>query len=224
MGLERFTRSASQPDASVPGPVARALEGPSGRSAEVCDLCAKPVGDHHRHIVDIEERSLQCACRACALLFTDDGAGQFRAVPERYREIERFELERRQWASLRIPVDLAFVMRNSHQERMVAFYPSPAGATESELPLEAWEDILAANPVLRELEPDVEAVLIRVRDDEQPEAFTVPIDRCYELVGHLRLNWRGFGGGQDVRRRIEAFFTEVASSARASASAQEAVG
>ena len=29
----------------------------------------------------------------------------------------------------------------------------------------------------------------------------MPIDVCYELVGHLRMLWRGFDGGQDVRAR-----------------------
>lgn len=216
MGLERFTAEGGAGGGSVPGPVARALGERRARPTEVCDLCSTPVGGDHRHVVDVVERSLRCTCRACALLFTEDGAagGQHKTVPERHRELERFELERRQWAALRIPVDLAFVMRDSHQGRIVAFYPSPAGATGSDLPLEAWEEIVAANPSLEQLEADVEAVLIRVRDDHAPEAYTVPIDRCYELVGHLRLNWRGFGGGQEVRRRIDAFFEEVRAEAR----------
>ena len=44
---------------------------------------------------------------------------------------------------------------------MTAFYPSPAGATESLLPLTAWEEIVRENPALREMQPDVEALLVR---------------------------------------------------------------
>lgn len=216
MGLDRFTAAGGTRDGSLPGPVARAFERRRPSPTDVCDLCSEPLGADHRHLVDVVERGLRCVCRACALLFADDGAagGQHRAVPERYRELDRFELDRRRWTALRIPVDLAFVMRSSHQDRIVAFYPSPAGAIESELSLAAWEEIVAANPTLEQLEPDVEAILIRVREERPPEAYTVPIDRCYELVGHLRLNWRGFGGGQEVRRRIDAFFEEVRAQAR----------
>ena len=45
---------------------------------------------------------------------------------------------------------------------VVAFYPSPAGTTECELDLGAWEELVAANPVLEGLEPDAEAA------DRQP--------------------------------------------------------
>ena len=49
---------------------------------------------------------------------------------------------------------------------------------------------------------------------QQTEAFLVPIDICYELVGHLRRLWRGFDGGQDVRRALDAFFARVGAKAR----------
>ena len=59
--------------------------------------------------------------------------------------------------------------------------------------------MLATAPALATLRPDVEALLVRAQD-QQVEAFLVPIDVCYELVGHLRSAWRGFDGGQEVRR------------------------
>ncbi len=65
---------------------------------------------------------------------------------------------------------------------MVGVYPSPAGATESELPLGAWDAVLAAAPALATLAPDVEAALVRARGS-RVEAYLVPIDVCYELVG-----------------------------------------
>jgi hypothetical protein len=56
---------------------------------------------------------------------------------------------------------MVFFFRNSRLDRTVAVYPGPAGATESELPLQAWDEVVAANPALATMEPDVEAVLVR---------------------------------------------------------------
>ena len=39
--------------------------------------------------------------------------------------------------------------------RVVAFYPSPMGATESLLELRAWTELEQQNPVLKELKPIV---------------------------------------------------------------------
>ena len=68
---------------------------------------------------------------------------------------------RASWEALQIPVRVAFFFNNSDLGRVVAFYPSPAGATESLLPLEAWAEVVAANPVMTDLVPDVEALLVR---------------------------------------------------------------
>ncbi len=117
-----------------------------------------------------------------------------------------------EWDDLQIPVGLAFLFHNSVQNRTIAFYPGPAGATESELPLEAWTRIVAANPQLGLLRADVEALLVRGPDrDDHPgfSAHLVPIDACYELVGRLRSMWRGFDGGQDAHLAIAEFFATV---------------
>jgi hypothetical protein len=37
----------------------------------------------------------------------------------------------------------------------------------------------------------------------------VPIDACYEFVGRMRMMWRGFDGGQEVREFIDDFFDHV---------------
>ncbi len=72
-----------------------------------------------------------CVCRGCYLLFTDGNAGlRYRAVPDRYVMFPDLALGRREWESLQIPVGLAFFFLNSALDRMVAFYPGPAGATE----------------------------------------------------------------------------------------------
>ena len=178
-------------------------------------MCGAGIGDEHQHVVNTDERNLMCTCRPCYLLFTARAAElRFRAVPDRYLAFPDFELGPAQWDELEIPVGLAFFFSHSRLERTVAFYPSPAGATESELSLGAWDAVLAANPSLATLEPDIEALLIRARDRAAYDCFLVPIDKCYELVGQLRQVWRGFDGGQEARARIEAFFADVARRSR----------
>jgi len=179
---------------------------------ERCEMCAEPITDAHQHVVNLESRLLMCTCRGCYLLFTAEQAElRYRAVPERYLSFPGFSLGAGEWDDLQIPVGLAFLFQNSVQDRTVAFYPGPAGATESELPLDAWVRIVDANPSLRHLRPDVEALLLRGPDRDHPRftAHLVPIDACYALVGRLRSLWRGFDGGQQARAAIEDFFARV---------------
>lgn len=187
---------------------------PRPRPGECCDMCGQPIPDEHDHVVDAEVRNLMCTCRGCWLLFTAEGAGgrRFRAVPDRYAAVEELSVPGG-WERLQIPVGMAFFFHNSTIERTAAFYPSPAGATESLLPLDAWDDLVEANPVLATLLADVEALLVRVTR-EATVGYVVPIDACYELVGHLRRLWRGFDGGAEARAAIDGFFEKVAGRAR----------
>ncbi|HWM72952.1 MAG TPA: DUF5947 family protein [Nocardioides sp.] len=180
---------------------------------ERCEMCAQAIADEHQHVVNLESRVLMCTCRGCYLLFTAEHAElRYRAVPDRYLSFPDFAFGEREWDELQIPVGLAFLFHNSVQDRTVAFYPGPAGATESELPMEAWTRIVSANPQLGLLKPDVEALLLRGPDrDNHPgfSAHVVPIDTCYELVGRLRTLWRGFDGGQEALAAIQEFFAAV---------------
>lgn len=185
---------------------------PEPVAGERCEMCAEPIAEQHQHVVNLESRVLLCTCRGCYLLFTADQAAlRYRAVPDRYLCFPDFSFGAAEWDDLQIPVGLAFLFQNSVQDRVVAFYPGPAGATESELPLDAWQRILAANPQLGHLRADVEALLLRGADRDHPgfSCHLVPIDTCYELVGRLRSLWRGFDGGQEARAAIEEFFDRV---------------
>ena len=175
-------------------------------------MCAEPIADEHQHVVNLESRVLMCTCRGCYLLFTAEQATmRYRAVPDRYLSFPEFSFGKDGWDDLQIPVGLAFLFQNSVQGRVVAFYPGPAGATESELPLDAWDRIVSGNPDLGHLRPDVEALLLRRSDREHAgfSCYLVPIDACYELVGRLRSLWRGFDGGQEARDAIRDFFAAV---------------
>ncbi|WP_328914290.1 MULTISPECIES: DUF5947 family protein [unclassified Streptomyces] len=193
--------------------IARARPRPA--AGERCEMCAEPVGEGHAHVVNLDSRALMCACRPCYLLFSDQRAHlRYRAVPERYLRFSGLALDERTWDELQIPVGLAFLFRNSLQGRTVAFYPGPAGATESELPLDAWDTIVTANPGLAVLLPDVEALLVRRSKGADGSCHLVPIDACYELVGRLRTLWRGFDGGRQAHDAMDAFFAHVAERSR----------
>jgi hypothetical protein len=192
----------------------RAEAGRSASAAEgepACELCAAPAGAGHGHLVDVEGRGLLCSCRACHLLFTAPGSGghRYRAVPDRYAAVPTGSLSPAPWEALRVPVSVAYFFANSKLDRIVAFYPGPAGATESLLPVASWDDAVASSPLLGTLEPDVEALLVRTGRDGGAEAYVVPIDACYELVGLLRTSWRGFDGGTEAHRALDAFFAQV---------------
>jgi hypothetical protein len=87
-------------------------------------------------------------------------------------------------------------------------YPSPAGATESLLTLANWEALMADNPALAEMQPDVETLLAN-RLHGGSEYYLAPIDVCFELVGLIRLHWRGFSGGDKVWQEMERFFARL---------------
>lgn len=175
---------------------------------ERCELCGEVLEERHRHLFDPRTRALLCACTGCSLLFQDP-EGRYRPVPERVRPLPDFVLDEGAWDDLLLPVNLAFFVVSSSAGRPLALYPSPAGATESQLDLATWDSLQAANPVLRSLRPDVEALLCN-RIGTARDHFIVPIDVCFELVGLVRLNWKGLGGGPQVWAAVAAFFAELA--------------
>ena len=184
---------------------------PAVEPEERCQLCSSPIDETHPHLVRLDTRALLCACPPCHLLFGEKGAGggKFRAVPRRYVH-QPVELSPADWEALQIPVQMAFLFRNSSLGKLVAFYPSPAGATESLLSLEAWQELEARAPLLLGMEPDVEALLVRGEPHgERLETFLVPIDACYELTGRVRRLWRGFDGGDEARAELARFFAAL---------------
>ena len=186
------------------------LKKPAPPFGERCDFCAEPIGPEHGHLVDLTARRIMCSCRPCYLVFEPEGAarGRYKPVPTRYIEIDDLALDDTTWDALQIPIGLAFFFRNSVENKLLAFYPGPAGATESQLPLDTWEAVLAEHPVLATLAPDVEAVLLH-RRGPATRCVLVPIDAAYELVGLIRTSWRGFDGGEEAWRRIDGFFASL---------------
>ena len=192
--LRRFIRERESPRAPL----------------EHCELCSIVIPAHHRHLVDLTNHALVCACQACSVLFNDQSVAdrKYRLVPDRYLALADFHMTDEQWDELMIPVNMVYIFHSSVVKRVMAFYPSPAGAMESLLSLESWEALVGDNPILQDLEPDVEALLInRIRNAR--EHYIVPIDACYQLVGLIRTSWKGLSGGDAAWEAIDAFFAEV---------------
>jgi Family of unknown function (DUF5947) len=183
---------------------------------ERCELCGLELAPEHRHLVELANQRLLCACDACGMLFSGQ-ATKYRRVPQRVLLLQDFQLSDAQWDSFLIPISMAFFFVSTPRGRPVAIYPSPAGPMESLLELSSWSELVEANPILHSMEPDVEALLVnRIGRNATPAAsitdgaapyFLVPIDACYKLVGLIRSHWRGLSGGQEVWREIERFFT-----------------
>ena len=187
------------------------------RAAERCELCSAELASQHPHLLDPAVRKVVCSCDACSLLFSGQAGARFKRIPRLVRVLPNFKMTDGQWDSLMIPINMAFFFRSSPEARVVAMYPSPAGATESLLSLEAWNEIAEDNPALQYMEPDVEALLVnrightyRFGDDEY---YLLPIDQCFRLVGLIRSHWRGFSGGTEVWQQIAAFFDSLRNSA-----------
>jgi hypothetical protein len=183
---------------------------PPTAPGERCDYCGVPVGGEHGHCIDLTVRRIMCSCRPCYLVFEPAGAaqGRYKTVPSRYAEIPDFAVDDAAWDQLQIPIGLAFFFINSREDRTLALYPGPAGATESQLSLEAWSALSGDYPAIATLQPDVEAVLV-LRRAEVSRCFIVPIDAAYRLVGLIRTSWKGFDGGAEAWSKIDGFFAEM---------------
>jgi hypothetical protein len=180
---------------------------------ERCELCSVGLAPEHRHLLEMATHKIICSCDPCALRFEMVLDGRFKLIPRDTRTLPDFKLSDAEWDDLALPIDLAFILHSTSAKRMMALYPSPAGATESLLSLSAWDALVADNPVLARMEADVEALLVN-RVNDRRLYYLAPIDVCFELVGLMRLHWRGLSGGTEVWREIDAFFAKLADRAR----------
>jgi hypothetical protein len=171
---------------------------------ERCDTCGAALTGEHGHNFDPATRRIRCACDSCEMLY----ATVYRPIPRRVVSLPNFQISDAQWDDLMIPISLAFFSYSTPAQKVVALYPGPAGAAESLLRLDAWEEISAANPELRDLQPDVEALLVN-RVGKARDYLLVPIDECYKLVGLIRLHWHGLSGGAAVWGEIAHFFEQL---------------
>jgi Family of unknown function (DUF5947) len=180
---------------------------------ERCEFCSGSLSPDHRHLLEISNSRIVCTCDPCALRFQDVVGGRFRLVPRDVWHLPQFSLADVEWENLALPINLAFFFYSTPEKKMKALYPSPAGATESLLPLDAWNSLAERNPRLKTMQSDVEAFLVN-RVGTKREYYVVPIDVCFELVGLIRKHWRGLSGGDTVWRQVETFFARLSANAR----------
>jgi hypothetical protein len=185
---------------------------PPAADVEICELCGVTIAADHRHLLQLVERRIVCACEACWAMRS--GEGDYRPTGNRTLWLPDLQVPEEVWAGFRIPIGLAFFMRSTVTECVVAMYPSPAGATESELHFESWSRMTELNPVLDELEPDIEGLIVN-RLSDPPIYAIAPIDRCYALAGAIKATWEGISGGTGVERAVWNFFEDLRAEAGA---------
>ncbi len=193
------------------GPVLAKPPAGGDPDAEHCDLCAIELPPKHEHLLHLGERRILCACATCWAQRSADP--ELRPTGNRTVFLDGFAMTDEIWARLQVPIGLAFFMDSTSVGAVVAMYPSPAGATESELDLTAWQDLRDLNPVLDSLEPDAEALVVN-RISDPPQYAIIPIDQCYGLVGAIKSNWKGISGGAVIEESVPLFFEGLRAQAR----------
>lgn len=179
---------------------------PADEAEEHCELCGAGLPSDHRHLLHLDERRMLCACETCWSVRS--GEASYRPAGVRTAWLADFQLPDEAWASFQIPIGLAFFMLTGRPEKVYAFYPSPAGATESEIDDAAWARLVELNPSLGGLEPECEALIVN-RMGEVHQHVIAPIDECYRLVGMIKASWEGISGGQGPQEAIDRFFVEL---------------
>jgi hypothetical protein len=191
-------RDRARPASAAPPPAADA--------GERCDICGTTVPEDHRHLLQLVERRIECVCESCWALRSGDP--EYRPTGNRIVWLPRIDLPDDLWATFQIPIGLAFFMDSTTAGCVVALYPSPGGATESELHFSSWSRMVELNPALADLEPDIEALIVNRLSD--PPAYVIaPIDRCYALTGIIKASWEGLSGGGRVQEAVAAFFARL---------------
>jgi Family of unknown function (DUF5947) len=173
---------------------------------EYCDICGVTIPPDHRHLLHLVERRIVCSCEACWAMRS--GEGDYRPTGSRTVWLPDLNVPDELWASFQIPIGLAFFMRSTVTGCVVAMYPSPAGATESELHFDAWARMCELNPVLADMESDIEGLIVN-RLSEPAVYAIAPIDRCYALTGAIKATWEGISGGTGVNHAVTRFFDEL---------------
>jgi hypothetical protein len=197
-------RDRAQPASAAPPPAADA--------DERCDICGTTVPADHRHLLQLVERRIECVCESCWALRSGDP--EYRPTGNRIVWLPQVDLPDDLWATFQIPIGLAFFMDSTTAGCVVALYPSPGGATESELHFSSWTRMVELNPALAGLEPDIEALIVNRLTD--PPAYVIaPIDRCYALTGTIKASWEGLSGGARLEEAVAAFFERLRADAAA---------
>ena len=177
-----------------------------GLEEEKCNFCGRILSPDHRHLVDLSAMKFMCTCEMC--MITQAESGTYQPLPQRYLQLDGFNMSDQLWSDFLIPVNMAFFIVSMARNGTVAYYPAPTGATESKLKMEPWDKLVELNPLLDNLAPDLEALFVN-RLEDNGQYYIVPVDSCYKLIGMIRIAWKGIFGGREVNDIINRFFSEL---------------
>jgi len=177
-----------------------------------CDVCGLPAESHTSYLVHPASRRLILCCDNCSRNLLAGGSRKYRPVPSRVECLPEFSMTDAQWNSLNLPIHLAFFYYSTPDRGVWLVYPDSSGPNETRLPPAKWEELAAANGILRQFQPDVEGLLIN-RVGRIRRYFRAPIDECFKLTAIVRDNWTGVTGGVDLWRKIEWCFAHWRGSA-----------
>ena len=186
--LARLPAGARRSDDAAPARLAAAARPaePSRhapRSAASCAASRSPP--EHRHLLDLQRAALLCACRAVLDPVRPPRRGRrpLRLVPERAGGCSTTSSSTTRCGRARHP-GRPGVLLPEHAPPVAWSRSTRARSapTESLLELTAWDELARRTRCSRELQPDVEALLVN-RTGERARALARPVDRCYELVG-----------------------------------------
>jgi len=176
-------------------------------TAVQCEMCAAPLVEKQRHLLDLAHHTLLSICPACARSFGPRGANAslYRLIPTRHLALLDFQAADDSWAG---PVKVICLLRANETGSVLAVYLDPSGVRESIFDLDRWKTLRAANPLLESLEPDVETLLLQ-RMGPRPLAYIVPIDTCARLI-HLLEDRRGKQEGEcEIWQAVGSFFADL---------------
>ena len=179
---------------------------PPEEVVELCNFCGTKLSPDHRHLVDLSAMKFMCTCEMCMITMAESST--YKPLPQRSVELKDFQMSDQLWSDFLIPVNMTFFVMSSVRNGAVAYYPAPSGATESKLKIESWNQLVELNPILNDLTPDLEALLVN-RLDNEGKYYIIPIDECYKLIGMIRTTWKGIFGGREVNDVIRQFFIDL---------------
>jgi hypothetical protein len=70
------------------------------KHCELCDIC---LHEDHRHLFEISNGRIVCACDACALRFQAVNEGRFKLIPRSIRSLPELDFDDNVWKNLRFP-------------------------------------------------------------------------------------------------------------------------
>lgn len=167
-----------------------------------CDVCGDALPQEHVHLSIHGQRALRCACVACG---SAAHTGGWQRVDTHLWPVD-LSIENTLWMSLGIPINLAFLLHRPGDADPVALFPSPAGLTETPLPMAGWQAVLSAGA--ERLQLGATQAILAWRLSSPHRYYVASLDVCYEIAGLLRVHWRGLAGGPAAQLLLDRLIKE----------------